>query len=405
MLRRAGWTRVAFGDVVQLVRERSSDPEGDGFERYVGLEHIDPGDLRIRRWGNVSDGTTFTNVFRAGQVLFGKRRAYQRKVAVADFDGICSGDIYVLEPKGDGLLPELLPFICQTDRFFEHAVGTSAGSLSPRTNWTSLAAYEFHLPPLDEQRRVVRMLDAWVLAGNKHLRAVAVARAVRASALRTYFGNGGASATSHGNHGSRLLSASVRTRLADISRVVRGSTPRPAQDPRFFGGSFVPWITVGEVTKDDSPFLSATETMLTEEGSRHSRLLRKGTLVLTNSGFSLGVPKILAIDGCANDGIAAFEDLDTRVVPQFLYYRLLSLTDHFRKVVAAGGDQPNLNTTRIGEIDMLLPDTQTQHHVAMILRAADDSIVVARRRAGEVRDVFERSLSAALAGPWREQAK
>lgn len=79
---------------------------------------------------HIADGVTFTNVFKPGQVLFGKRRAYQRKVAVADFSGVCSGDIYVLEPKGDALLPELLPFICQTDAFFDHAVGTSAGSLS-----------------------------------------------------------------------------------------------------------------------------------------------------------------------------------------------------------------------------------------------------------------------------------
>ena len=135
-----GWTRVAFGDVVRLSRERAPDPEAAGFTRCVGLEHIDPGDLTIRRWGSVSDGTTFTNVFRPGQVLFGKRRAYLRKVAVPDFSGVCSGDIYVFESKDDRhLLPDLLPFICQTDGFFEHAVGTSAGSLSPRTNWQALA--------------------------------------------------------------------------------------------------------------------------------------------------------------------------------------------------------------------------------------------------------------------------
>jgi len=157
---RKSWTKVAFGDVVQLARERSSDPETDGHERFIGLEHIDPGDLRVRRWGNIADGVTFTNVFKPGQVLFGKRRAYQRKVAVADFGGVCSSDIYVLEPKGEGLLPELLPFICQTDAFFEHAVGTSAGSLSPRTNWDSLASFEFALPPIEEQRRIVAVLSA-----------------------------------------------------------------------------------------------------------------------------------------------------------------------------------------------------------------------------------------------------
>lgn len=156
-----GSRQVKFGDVVRLSKAKSKDPLSDGIEHYVGLEHLEPGDLRIRSWGNVADGVTFTSVFQPGQVLFGKRRAYQRKVAVADFSGVCSGDIYVLETKdAQVLLPELLPFICQTDAFFDHAVGTSAGSLSPRTNWTSLANFEFMLPPIDEQHRLVKLLTA-----------------------------------------------------------------------------------------------------------------------------------------------------------------------------------------------------------------------------------------------------
>jgi|GEM_PF-950409 len=156
-----GWHWVKFGDVVRLNTERCADPVTAGIERYVGLDHIEPEDLRIRRWGQVADGTTFTNRFRPGQVLFGKRRAYQRKVAVADFDGVCSGDIYIFESQDSAvLLPELLPFICQTEGFFEHAVGTSAGSLSPRTNWTQLAQYEFALPPVEEQRRIIELLIA-----------------------------------------------------------------------------------------------------------------------------------------------------------------------------------------------------------------------------------------------------
>lgn len=156
-----GWRRVKFGDVVSLGKERCVDPAGEGIERYVGLEHIEPGDLRVRSWGEVADGTTFTTRVRPGHVLFGKRRAYQRKVAVADFDAVCSGDIYVFESANPTkLLPELLPFLCQTDAFFEHAVGTSAGSLSPRTNWTSLAEYELALPPWEEQPRFAKVLRA-----------------------------------------------------------------------------------------------------------------------------------------------------------------------------------------------------------------------------------------------------
>ena len=157
---RPGWDWVAFGDVVKLDTDRCANPAAEGIERYVGLEHIEPENLRIRRWGMIEDGITFTNRFKPGQVLFGKRRAYQRKVAVANFEGVCSSDIYVFEPKNSRLLAELLPFICQTEAFYEHAIGTSAGSLSPRTNWSQLADYEFALPPLEDQRRIVELLSA-----------------------------------------------------------------------------------------------------------------------------------------------------------------------------------------------------------------------------------------------------
>ncbi len=155
------WPPVRFGDVVREVRETENDPLRAGFERYVGLEHLDPESLHIKRWGQIADSDiTFTRVFRAGQVLFGRRRAYQRKAAVADFDGICSGDIIVMEAREEHLLPDLLPFIVQTEGFYDYALRTSAGSLSPRTKWSHLAAYEFALPPEDEQRRIADILWA-----------------------------------------------------------------------------------------------------------------------------------------------------------------------------------------------------------------------------------------------------
>lgn len=154
-----GWRMVRFGDVVSNVDINERDPLANGLERYVGLEHLDPESLHIQRWGLIEEGTSFTRKFVTGQVLFGKRRAYQHKAAVADFDGICSSDILVFEAK-ENLLPELLPFIVQSDPFYEHALNTSAGSLSPRTKWKDLADYEFALPPKDEQRRIADILWA-----------------------------------------------------------------------------------------------------------------------------------------------------------------------------------------------------------------------------------------------------
>lgn len=180
---KADWTRVAFGDVVRLSKLRAKDPEAEGYDRVVGLEHIEPGDLRIRRWADITDGTTFTSVFKPGQVLFGKRRSYLRKLAVADFEGVCSGDIYVFEPSSEALMPELLPFICQTDAFFDYAVGTSAGSLSPRTNWKSLASFEFMLPPIQEQARLVETLTAAANAQTDLYRAIDTLAVLNASFL------------------------------------------------------------------------------------------------------------------------------------------------------------------------------------------------------------------------------
>lgn len=157
---RSGWRRVKFGDVVQCVSDAEANPQAAGIERVVGLEHLDRGSLHINRWASIEDGTTFTRRFRSGQVLFGKRRAYQRKLAVADFDGICSGDILVFQPRDDGVIPELLPFIIRAESFWQHALDTSAGSLSPRTKWQDLARYEFALPPKKEQCRIAGILWA-----------------------------------------------------------------------------------------------------------------------------------------------------------------------------------------------------------------------------------------------------
>lgn len=165
-----GWKMVRFGEVVKNANLVVRDPASHGIDRVVGLEHLDPENLHIKRWDSFEDGTSFTRKFVPGQTLFGKRRAYQRKVAYAEFEGICSGDILTLEAKDPKiLLPELLPFICQSDAFFNHALDTSAGSLSPRTSWTALQNFEFPLPPLAEQKRIAEILWAADEAVEKRL--------------------------------------------------------------------------------------------------------------------------------------------------------------------------------------------------------------------------------------------
>ena len=125
------WKKYKFDEVCRQVNEATKDPQAEGLDHVIGLEHIEPNNLHITQWDTLEKETTFTRKFRKGQVLFGRRRAYQRKVAYAEFDGICSGDILVFEAIKDVLLPELLPFLIQSEGFFQKALATSAGSLSP----------------------------------------------------------------------------------------------------------------------------------------------------------------------------------------------------------------------------------------------------------------------------------
>src|SRR2546425_5722399 len=159
---KAGWTRVAFGDVVRQVRDRV-DPEESGLERYVAGEHMDTDNLRIRRWGLIGNGylgPAFHMRFKPGHVLYGSRRTYLRKVAVADFEGITANTTFVLESKDPSvLLPELLPFIMQTESFHKHSIKQSKGSVNPYINFSDLTWYEFAVPPLEQQQQIVDLVQ------------------------------------------------------------------------------------------------------------------------------------------------------------------------------------------------------------------------------------------------------
>lgn len=155
-------SKVKLGEVA-IEHKETCKGSKDGYP-IVGLEHLVPEEVALTAWDEGSDNT-FTKMFRKGNVLFGRRRAYLKKAAVAPFDGICSGDITVIEAIPDRILPELLPFIIQNDDLFDFAVGKSAGSLSPRVKWEHLKNYEFELPDMDKQRELAELL--WAMDATK----------------------------------------------------------------------------------------------------------------------------------------------------------------------------------------------------------------------------------------------
>lgn len=154
------------------------------------------------------------------------------------------------------------------------------------------------------------------------------------------------------------------TTVGMIATVVRGASPRPAGDPLYFNGNDVPWITVAEVTKGDGKYVDGTETFLTFEGAKQSRIVEEGTLLLSNSGATLGVPKITRIRGCINDGSVAFYNLS--INQEFLLYLFKGRTFELRKQMQGYG-QPNLNTTIVKGIEVPLPTELEQKTIVDFL--------------------------------------
>lgn len=355
-----GWRRVKFGDVVRLSKARSQDPLADGFERYVGLEHLEPGDLRIRSWGNVADGVTFTNVFKPGQVLFGKRRAYQRKVAVADFSGVCSGDIYVLESKDARvLLPELLPFICQTDAFFDHAVGTSAGSLSPRTNWTSLADFEFILPLMDEQHRLVKLLGSIEECLASFAEAEIATRALENSHLED------------------VLASVSAERVMAVEKLVpqgprNGVSPKANADERGY-----PTLSIGAVR--DGRIVAEGNTKYAEISEAEAaafELKVNDVLVVRGNGNKLLVGKCGLVDvvpkGCFYPDLLIRLKFDETIIrPEFAVLQWNSQSTHNRLISRAKSTNGiwKINGADIRQHVLKVPEVEEQDALLVEMRA------------------------------------
>ena len=151
--------KYRFEQIAINSTEKKKPTEEDRFT-YLGLEHLDSGSLKVTRFGSDVAPIGEKLVMREGDVLFGKRRAYQKKVAIAPFDGIFSAHGMVLRPREDVIDKEFFPLFISSDYFLDATIKISVGSLSPTINWRDLRNLEFNLPPLEEQRRLAQVLWA-----------------------------------------------------------------------------------------------------------------------------------------------------------------------------------------------------------------------------------------------------
>ena len=368
-------SKVLLGDVA---RERKETCKGskDGYP-IAGLEHLTPEEITLSAWDEDKENT-FTKLFRKGDVLFGRRRAYLKKAAVAPFDGICSGDITVIEAIPEKILPELLPFIIQNDALFDFAVGKSAGSLSPRVKWEHLKNYSFELPDMEEQRRLAKILWAMDATKKAYQKLIQKTDELVKSQFIALFGD-----PIKNPLGWRTAKLSS---LGELSRGV--SKARPRNQPALLGGKY-PLVQTGEITNSGT-YITHHDSTYSELGLAQSRLWPKGTLCITIAA-NIAQTGILSYDACFPDSVVGFITDGTvdSVFLHFWFAFLQKVLDDQATQVA----QKNINLKTLSDLQVIIPPMDLQQQFVSFFQQSDKSKFELEQALAELTATYKRIIA------------
>lgn len=293
-------TKVLFGDMVKEVKtiiDRKNNP----YEFYIAGDHMDSEDLKIHRKGCFATddvGPAFVREFKKGQILYGSRRTYLKKVAVADFDGITSNTTFVLESKNHKLFDQkLLPFLMLSDRFTRWSIEKSKGSTNPYILFSDLAQYSFELPSMEKQRELAQIL--WAAEETKQAYKSLLQKTddlVKAKFEEMF-----------GNINKQPKYPTIE--LGKISNMISGGTPS-SKHPEYFGGT-IPFVSTPCLGPN---YINATnaQNWLTELGIKNSTThLIPAYSLLVGNRVGIGKCSINTCELCTNQDILSFTEIDT----------------------------------------------------------------------------------------------
>ena len=329
-------------------------------EHYIGLEHIDSECLEITRWGSNVAPIGEKLIMKKGDVLFGKRRAYQRKLAIAPFDGIFSAHGMVLRPNEEVVDKNYFPFFMSSDLFMERAVQISVGGLSPTINWKDLREQEFSLPSLAEQKVLSDKLWAAYRLKESYKKLLTATEEMVKSQFIEMFGNQDVN--------DRSWNESI---VKDEFTLTMGKTPA-RNNPAFWQSGTNKWISIsdmaryGRYTEDTQE--SITDIAVAESGIK---IVPKGTIIMSFK-LSIGRTAVTSEDIYTNEAIMAFRDVDgTKFNMTFLQFLIANKNWLLNAKQAVKGQ--TLNKESIGKARIIVPPIGLQEQFAAIYNQADKS--------------------------------
>ncbi|GAA2314646.1 hypothetical protein Scani_48160 [Streptomyces caniferus] len=379
------WKRVRLGDVIRRSRTQADAATGD-VDRYVGGGHIDSDSLTIERFGDVDDGqmgSTFTYLFKPGQILFVSARPYLRKSGVVNFSGVVADKTYVLDALPEnGLLQEFLPFILNSDHFVAYATAEASGSMNPRLLWGRMQRYEFHLPPLDEQKPLADLL--WAL--ERHRTELDDQVSAIESALQCFLADSFRAAP-----GPQLKIVDLCT---DVVGGIWGSPEGEAEVDILALGPRVYADGATQLTTDGSPVRSVSRRQT------EVRLVRDGDIILERSGGSPSQPvgRVVIAHGelapCIPTDFQRLLRPNRKVVePRFLFWRL---RHDWVAGVTRDYSKKTTNITNLSVKDYIarsitVPSIADQTHLLGRVTSFEDTLTNVAEESSKL-DVLRRSL-------------
>ncbi|MCS2871830.1 restriction endonuclease subunit S [Bacteroides xylanisolvens] len=352
-------TKYRFDEIAINSTQKKKPTEEDKVY-YIGLEHIDPGCFDVVRWGSDIAPTGDKLLMQKGDVLFGKRRAYQRKVAIAPFDGIFSAHGMVLRPNLKVIDANYFPFFISSDKFMDVAIRISVGGLSPTINWKDLAKQEFELPSLEEQKVLADKLWAAYRLKQAYKKLLAATDEMVKSQFIEMFGDQ--------NTNDKQWAESL---VKDEFKLSMGKTPARS-NPECWENGTHKWISISDMaiytryTGDTSEYI--TDYAITDSGIK---VVPKGTIIMSFK-LSIGRTAITSEDIYTNEAIMAFTDFDKKKFNiDFLHFLIANKNWLLGAKQAVKGQ--TLNKESIGNAKIVIPPIALQEEFAQIYNQADKS--------------------------------
>lgn len=346
---------VKLGDIAM---EAKSSNKGDKTGiKIVGLEHLIPSNVTLSSWSDDTNNS-FTKEFSKGDVLFGRRRAYLKKAAVAPFDGICSGDITVIRAIKDKVDPNLLPFIIQNDFFFDFAVGKSAGSLSPRVKWTHLKEFTIELPSMPKQSKLAEVLWAINDMKDKYKRLVLATDELVKSQFIDMF------------------SRCKREKLGYYILQVRGVSYKPKDLCEELKEGFITLLRANNISNNA---LNFEDVQFVSEGRvSDEQIIQEGDILICASSGSLDhvgkaalcMPDMEYTFGAFCKLIRPIGELHPEYIAGYMR------TDEYRNTIsdlAQGSNINNLRNDHINDLMIPIPSEEQQNEFINLQRQSDKS--------------------------------